>query len=396
LMLLRWNRTGFFLACFAFITYLPTSNLLFPIGSIMAERFLYLPAVGVIGCVILAGHAVARRYNALRLAAIAAGIVTACLMVRTWERNRDWRDGLSMANAMIETSPNSYKSHKSRAMALYRSDGTYSRLDDAIAEFEKSMAILDSLPDEENDAVTYMLAGELYLQKGDRLKLNNADGEPSEAAVAYYRRALDALKRCDGIVRVTNRLERERVQGNSALTGLPTRFAPLYRLLSAVYLRLNDNERSLKEALYARELAPDDAQTYRQLASSYFDIPDPEQGVITLIEGIILTSDASLRDAVIDIYNSGLDVEGCAVVRRGNDVSLNPSCGIVHRHICAASADAIQLLIRTGRPEQAGSVRKLALDQVGCDAASLNSSKVGSNNGQAGRDPTIGAHSRHQ
>jgi protein O-mannosyl-transferase len=64
----RRNRTAFFFACFAFLTYLPTSNLLFPIGTIMAERFLYLPSIGVIGCVILAGHALARRYGALRWA----------------------------------------------------------------------------------------------------------------------------------------------------------------------------------------------------------------------------------------------------------------------------------------------------------------------------------------
>ncbi len=40
------NRTAFFLASFAAITFLPVSNLLFPIGTIMAERFLYLPVIG--------------------------------------------------------------------------------------------------------------------------------------------------------------------------------------------------------------------------------------------------------------------------------------------------------------------------------------------------------------
>jgi len=109
-LFLRWSRTGFFLACFAFITYLPTSNWLFPIGTIMAERFLYLPSIGVMGCVVLAGHAAARHYHALRLAVIAAGIVAACLAVRTWARNRDWRDDLSMGNATIAASPNSFKS----------------------------------------------------------------------------------------------------------------------------------------------------------------------------------------------------------------------------------------------------------------------------------------------
>jgi len=372
MLLLRWNRTAFFLACFAFITYLPTSNLLFPIGTIMAERFLYLPSIGVIGCLVLAGYVAARRHNALRLAAIAAGIIAACLAVRTWVRNSDWRDGISMANAMVEASPNSYKSHKYRAIALYESDESHSRLDDAIAELEKSMAILDPLPDAINNAETYMMAGDFYLQKGDRLGFNNAGGVPSAAGTASYRRALAALKRGDGVVQTTNRLEQEGARGNRTLKGPPTRFAPLYRMLSAVYLRLNDNEQSLKEALYTRELAPGDPDTYRQLASSYSAVQNPEQGAIVLLEGIILTSNPSLRDAAISLYRSGVDVEGCAAVWHENEVSLNPSCGIVHRHICAASADAIQLLVRAGRREQAADVKKMALGPVGCDAASLN------------------------
>ena len=50
----RWNRTAFFLAGFALIVFLPTSNLLFPIGTIRADRFLYLPAAGLLGCVVMA------------------------------------------------------------------------------------------------------------------------------------------------------------------------------------------------------------------------------------------------------------------------------------------------------------------------------------------------------
>ena len=277
-----------------------------------------------------------------------------------------------MANAMVEASPNSYKSHSNRAIALYDSDESHSRLDAAVAELEESMAILDPLPDAISNAETYMMAGDFYLRKGDRLGLNNAGGESSAAAVGSYRRALAALKRGDGIVQITNRLEHERARANRTLAGPPTRFAPLYRMLSVVYLRLNDNEQSLKAALYTRELAPGDADTYRQLASSYFAVQNPDQGAIALIEGIILTSNPSLRDAVINLYRSGLDVEGCAAVWRGNELSLNPSCGVVHRHICAASADAIQLLIRTGHQEQAADVKKMALGPSGCNAASLS------------------------
>jgi protein O-mannosyl-transferase len=372
-LLYRRSRTAFFLACFAFITYLPTSNLLFPIGTIMAERFLYLPAIGVIGCVVLGVHAAARHYHALRPAAVAAGIVAVCLLGRTWIRNRDWLDGLSLANAMVMAAPSSYKSHSNRALALYQSDE--SRLDDALAELEKSLAILDPLPDAINSAETYMMAGDFYLRRGDRV--NKAGGEHSTDAAASYRKALAALEHGDRIVQARNRLEQERARVNGTRAGLPVRFAALYRMFSAVCLRLNDAERSLKTALYTRELAPDDADTYRQLASSYFAVQNPDQGAIVLIEGIILTSNPLLKDDAIKVYRSGLDVEGCAAVRRENELSLNPSCGIVQRHICAASADAIQLLIRIGRQQQVAEIKKIFFDRSGCDAASLEIPKMG-------------------
>jgi hypothetical protein len=99
----RTNRTQFFLAGFAAVTFLPGSNLLFPIGTIMAERFLYLPAIAFCAFVVLWF----RR----------AGPAVLCLLVttyaaRTWVRNVDWSDDLHMAQATVQTSPNSFKARK--------------------------------------------------------------------------------------------------------------------------------------------------------------------------------------------------------------------------------------------------------------------------------------------
>ena len=358
-MAFRRHRTAFFLACFALLTYLPTSNLLFPVGTIMAERFLYLPSIGVIGCVVLAGHALARRYQAQRWAVVALAVAALGLTFRAWIRNRDWRDELSLATSAASVSPASFKTHKGLALALYDSDQSHSQLDAAIAEIERSVHILDPLPDAANSAETYMFAGGFHLQKGDRIS-------PVEAA-AHYRRALVVLNRGDAIVRVTNRLEAERARGNAALPGPPTRFATLYRLLSVAHLRLNDTGQSLKYALYTRELAPGEAETYEQLAASYLGVRDADQAAITLLEGAIITSDASLRDALADLYRGGLDTEGCAGAR-----TLNPACAMVRRHMCAASARAIEHWNRRGRSDLASSVRQLAVGRFGCDALSLN------------------------
>src|SRR5262249_10360504 len=47
------NKPVAFFILFFFATYFPTSNLLVVIGSIMAERFMYLPVIGFIGALVL-------------------------------------------------------------------------------------------------------------------------------------------------------------------------------------------------------------------------------------------------------------------------------------------------------------------------------------------------------
>src|SRR5262249_29289338 len=71
-----------FFGAFFFVALLPTSNLLLIIGSIMAERFLYLPSIGFAGCVVAAGLALSRRLavrdaRRVQVAAAALAVVVA-------------------------------------------------------------------------------------------------------------------------------------------------------------------------------------------------------------------------------------------------------------------------------------------------------------------------------
>ena len=73
------------------IPMLPATNLFFTVGTLVAERLLYMPSVGL---VLLAGHAatsLSRRYPAL----LVYGVCAAALAVgarRTLERTADWAD----------------------------------------------------------------------------------------------------------------------------------------------------------------------------------------------------------------------------------------------------------------------------------------------------------------
>ena len=109
----NWRRRpviGAAIAIFA-VTILPVSNLLFPIGTIVAERVLYLPSLGF--CLLLAGV----------VAPLAArprwGLVTVSLFAllllgygtRTVLRNQDWRNNATLYAAAALTSPNSAVAH---------------------------------------------------------------------------------------------------------------------------------------------------------------------------------------------------------------------------------------------------------------------------------------------
>jgi tetratricopeptide (TPR) repeat protein len=121
-------------AAFFFIPMGITANLLFPIGTIKAERLLYLPSFGwclVCGWVVLHAPGHPRVRHALLLAVIAA------YAGRTWVRNQDWRDNLTLFRATVATCPRSAKAHYNLGVAYERAG----QLDAAMLEYRQALAL---------------------------------------------------------------------------------------------------------------------------------------------------------------------------------------------------------------------------------------------------------------
>lgn len=117
----KGNRRPAFLIGFTILTFLPGSNLLFPVGTPMAERLFYLPSAGL--C-ILAGLGVQSLTSRLsqqvqlrflpRTVAIGSIFVFLALLVLilyTRERNRDWINTESIMLAVLRVYPNNAKAH---------------------------------------------------------------------------------------------------------------------------------------------------------------------------------------------------------------------------------------------------------------------------------------------
>jgi tetratricopeptide (TPR) repeat protein len=186
---------------FMALTFAMVSNLVFPIGTIMAERLLYLPSAGF--CLLLAlvltrvaelGARLARAPAAsstgkarvagggrrwerrsrrgppvpFRLASL-VGIVLVLYGARTWARNEVWRTPEIFFTAMVRDAPRSARSHRELGNVLAASG----RFDDARRAFERSLAI------KPGDPATLYNLGNAHLRAGE-----------IDAAIEAYGRAL--------------------------------------------------------------------------------------------------------------------------------------------------------------------------------------------------------------
>ena len=107
------------------IFFLPSANILFPSGTIMAERLSYLPslgfclAIGHLGAAFAArpGSAIAMRARRIGVGVL-AGVLVLGFAARSYARIPDWKDNLSLALADVRNVPRSAKLQAGAGMFL--------------------------------------------------------------------------------------------------------------------------------------------------------------------------------------------------------------------------------------------------------------------------------------
>jgi tetratricopeptide (TPR) repeat protein len=153
---------------------LPVSNLVPIPGSMMAERWLYIPSMGF--C-LLGGMAlnwvwtklVVPRGSGWRLGGIAAGIIVAILMGwQTVRSNAVWQDDETLFRRVIERFPDSFKGHANLGKTLL----DQGRMTEAKGELRKAVALKSDSP------FPFLWLGEVCLREG---KLDSAQAAFSES-----------------------------------------------------------------------------------------------------------------------------------------------------------------------------------------------------------------------
>ena len=320
ILLFRWSRAAFFFFVLGLLWLAPAANLAFPTGTIMAERLLYLPALGVAACVVLG------IYRMPKLAPVVLCVIIAALAVRTWLRNRDWKDDLTIAEASVNASPNSFKTHDLLANVLF----AQSKTDRAIAESEKALAILAPLPIDRKPADPYRFAANCYMLRGE------------------YAKAIPALE---------TYAEIRRTEPDAWL------------MLSTAYLNMSNADKAGRAARRARELAPLSPQVYAQTAEVDASAGRLDDAAIALIEGVFITGDQSLRRDLVELYQRAMAPGSCMLTMGPGGPAINPNCPAVHAQACAASGYVIRTLMNAGQTEVARAREAMFKERFHCSPA---------------------------
>jgi tetratricopeptide (TPR) repeat protein len=154
-------------------TFLPASNLLVPIGTMMGERLFYLPSVGLCWLAGMGWQRVMARSPSphLRRAGGAAfGILLLVLMVLTARYSRVWRNNLTLYSYAVQVAPRSAKMRLNLAVELLRIED---RREEAIVHLQRAIQINPVSP-------------ELW----DTMGIAYLNGERWEFAVAAFQKAV--------------------------------------------------------------------------------------------------------------------------------------------------------------------------------------------------------------
>ncbi len=342
---IAWRRARpvlFFLAFFA-ITMAPVSNLAILVGSIMAERFLYLPSIAFAGLLVWSALALRRRVPA-RSMLVALAICGVAFAARTFARNADWFDERSLWTSAAQVCPESYKTHENLAMlALAQPQPDYAT---ATREAERALAILDPLPDDRSVPGVYLTAGQCYRARGD------------------FAGALAVLLRGRRIDDAWNAafLERNRRDGKT-VNGVGT--PPLYLELGRLYVDLGQPEKAIEALQHGRSIDPQPA-FFEELSHTYSGMQLPDQAAVSLLEGIaVYSTQPALVSALTRLYQATAP-QSCALNRTATGATPNWNCPQVHTQICTASRNMEQMFTGMHDAASAGSIAQNAAQNFGC------------------------------
>jgi tetratricopeptide (TPR) repeat protein len=349
----RKDRIAFWAAGFFGIALLPTSNLIFPIGATVAERFLYLPSVAFA----VAAAALLYRLKNEQYAKAVLIALLALFTVRTLARNPAWNDDISLASADSPTSPRSFRLHDMLAKSLFEKDAR-GNIDRIVAEQEASWKILEPLPLERSTSFPPTFLGVYYATKAELVG--------PEERKEWYRKSLAILLKAREISRALEKQYDEVQRAHGAMTVRASN-PQIYLNLANAYMNLDDCPDAVEALRYAKGLGPRTLEVYDGLSVAYSAVNNLPMAVATMEEKALVDNfQPATMGAIRELYQKMPDGQ-CAFVQRGGGWEFNMAgCPRVKGDVCAAFAELAQAYRDARSPRDVELVQAAATQRYGC------------------------------
>jgi len=263
------------------ITLSIVSNVVFPIGTNMSERFMFMPSLGFALLVAYLAYKYVKNHKVL------IGVLSAVLLMcsaKTFTRNFVWKNDFTLFTTDVNTSGNSAKMLNAAGGALVtesvkpeNANKKEEMLNRAIPYLEKALTIH---PNYKNAA---LLLGNANYYKGDYEKAIKAYEKTVEIAPEYQ----DGIKNLAVAYRDAGRQAGEKERNLDKAKRYLTRSIQLmdndadtYRLLGVVHGMSGEHTEAIKYFTKVTEMQPDVASGYVNLGKAYQYYGDEESSRI--------------------------------------------------------------------------------------------------------------------
>ncbi len=145
-----WKRPALgFLGLWFFALLGPTSSVVPVVTQTGAEHRMYLPLAAVVVLAVLGVHALARRHPPLgpRLAAVLLVLATLALGTRTVQRNRDYRDEITLWQGVVDRWPANPRAHNYLGVAL----ASLGRTAEAVGHYAEAVRLAPGFAEAHNN-----------------------------------------------------------------------------------------------------------------------------------------------------------------------------------------------------------------------------------------------------
>lgn len=277
---------------FAVITIAPTANLFFPIGTIKAERLLYLPSLGFCIAVALIFRSLYARLRvpALRVLLTSAAVFSLLILsLRAMQRNLDWQSELTLWTATAETVPENFRAQMLLATEALRTGDNAT----ALHASRRAHAIDPASPAATlNYGVALVQSGEIAAAM--QLYEHEIEQHP-ESANLHQNLGLAYVARGDVISAADEFRAAVKLNPQSAVA---------YLNLGLASSRMGDKEEALRNYRRAIEAKPDYPEAWNALGALSLKLGRREEARVALERALALRPDYHDARFNLDLLNN--------------------------------------------------------------------------------------------